>query len=273
MPSDAFVHSVNNLVALPSRQHDLPNVPQSVCSVPVPVICGVPVYTFSPLSPVSEVSPLRWDQVQLELRHHPHRSAVAYVISGIQEGFRIGFEASSVSLKYASSNMHSSSEHPSVIDSYLQSEVSSHRVAGPFSAPPFPSLLSLMWPHLQECGNPPRGSPPSRDEVVWVIFCGYGASIRGQRRLFSPPLPTWLTHNYGVNFLRHYLDDILTLGPPSSSISHNNLQTGVQLCEKLGLPFHPYKLEGPATCLTILGIELDTFIASQQIKGTGLLHC
>ena len=49
--SDAFVHSVNNLVALPSRQHDLPYVPQSVCSVPVPVISGVPVYTFSPLSP------------------------------------------------------------------------------------------------------------------------------------------------------------------------------------------------------------------------------
>ena len=31
-----------------------------------------------------------------------------------------------------------------------------------------------------------------------------------------------------------------------------------QLCEKLGLPLHPDKLEGPATCLTILRIELDS---------------
>ena len=108
-PSDACVHSVNNLVALPSRQHDLPYMPQSVCSVPVPVISSVPVYTFSPLSPVSEVSLLCLDQFQLELHHHPDRSAVAYMISGIQKGFRIGFEASSVSLKSASFNMRSSS--------------------------------------------------------------------------------------------------------------------------------------------------------------------
>ena len=72
-------------------------------------------------------------------------------------------------------------------------------------------------------------------------------------------LVEWIrVHNYSVGFLRHYLDDFLTLGPPSSSICHHNLQTCVQLCEKLGLPLHPDKLEGPATCLTILGIELDT---------------
>ena len=67
-----------------------------------------------------------------------------------------------------------------------------------------------------------------------------------------------LIHNYGVDFLCHYLDDFLTLGTPSSSICHNNLQTCVQLCEKLGLPLHPDKLEGPDTCLTILGIELNS---------------
>ena len=66
-----------------------------------------------------------------------------------------------------------------------------------------------------------------------------------------------LVHNY-VTFLRHYLDDFLTLGPPASPVCHNNLQTCVRLCKKLGLPLHPDKLEGPATRLTILGIELDS---------------
>ena len=67
-----------------------------------------------------------------------------------------------------------------------------------------------------------------------------------------------LVHNYHVTFLRHYLDDFLTLGPPSSPVCHNNLQTCVRLCQQLGLPLHPDKLEGPATRLTILGIELNS---------------
>ena len=36
-----------------------------------------------------------------------------------------------------------------------------------------------------------------------------------------------LVHNYGVDFLCHYLDDILTLAPPASPICHCNLQTCV----------------------------------------------
>ena len=168
-PSDAFVHSVNNLVVFPSQQHDLPYMPQSVCSVPVPVISGVPVYTFSPLSPVSGVSPLWLDQFQLELRHHPDRSEVAYVISGIQEGFRVGFEASLVSLKPTSSNMRTSSEHPSVIDLYLQSEVSSHRVAGPFPASPFPSL------HISHFGVIPKSHQPRKWHLILDLYFAGGA--------------------------------------------------------------------------------------------------
>ena len=67
-----------------------------------------------------------------------------------------------------------------------------------------------------------------------------------------------LTHNHGVDFLRHYLDDFLTLGPPASDVCLTNLATCLQLCSDLGLPLHPDKLEGPTTCLTILGIELDS---------------
>lgn len=63
-----------------------------------------------------------------------------------------------------------------------------------------------------------------------------------------------LTHNHGVDFLRHYLDDFLTLGPPASDVCLTNLATCLQLCSDLGLPLHPDKLEGPTTCLTILGI-------------------
>jgi len=48
------------------------------------------------------------------------------------------------------------------------------------------------------------------------------------------------------------------LVPLSSPLCHSYLLTCVRHCERLGLPLHRHKLEGPATCLTILGIELDS---------------
>ena len=45
---------------------------------------------------------------------------------------------------------------------------------------------------------------------------------------------------------------------PKPLVYHNNLQACIQLCSKLGLPLHPDKLEGLSTCLSILGIELDS---------------
>ena len=324
-PSDDSVHSVNNLAALPRQQKELPCVAKLLCSVPVQPYSSV--NSFSPLAPVSKVSPLQLDQFQLELRYHPDRYAVNYVISGIREGFRIGFVASSVSLKSALSNMRSSIEHPSVIDAYLQTEVSARRVAGPFPSLPFSSL------HISRFGVIPKNNQPEKWRLILDLSSPEGHSVndgipkppftvqyvsvdafiegimvlgrgtlmakfdvasayrnvaihpddrpllgmmwRGQYfvdmvlpfGLRSAPfiftaiadLVEWiLVHNYSVNFLRHYLDDFLTLGPPASPVCYNNLQTCVQLCKSLGLPLHPDKLEGPATCLTILGIELDS---------------
>ena len=64
-----------------------------------------------------------------------------------------------------------------------------------------------------------------------------------------------LKHNYDVRFLLHYLDDFHTLGPP---VCQRNLDTCVCLFAEWGIPLHPEKLEGPSTCLTVLGIELDS---------------
>ena len=132
---------------------------------------AVSVPSFSPLAPASQVSPLRLDQFQSELQHHPDQAAVAYVLSGLREGFRIGFEPSMVNLKSASSNMHSSFEHPFVIDSYLQTEVSSGRVAGPFSAPPFPSL------HISRFGVIPKNNQPGKWRLILDLSSPVGHSV------------------------------------------------------------------------------------------------
>jgi len=170
-PCNATVYSVYSPVALPRQQNELPQGAKLFCSVPVPVQPSVADDIFSPLAPVAQVSPLHLDQFQLELRHYPDRSAVVFVFSGILEGFRIGFEASSVSLKSASSNMRSSLEHPSVIDSYLQSEVSARRVAGPFPSPPVAPL------HNSRFGVIPKNNQPGKWRLILDLSSPEGHSV------------------------------------------------------------------------------------------------
>ena len=171
-------------------------------SVPasVAVRSSVAGVTFTPLSPVSRVSPLQLDHFQMELHHHPDKSAVAYVISGIQDGFRIGFDPSLVSLKSASSNMRSSSEHPSVIDSYshLQNEVSFGRVAGPFPVPPFPSL------HISRFRVISKNNQPGKWRLILDLSSPEGQSVND-----GIPKPPFAVQYVSVDA---FIDGIMTLG-------------------------------------------------------------
>ena len=61
---------------------------------------------------------------------------------------------------------------------------------------------------------------------------------------------------------KHYLDDFIVLDPAGSSKCHQALDSLISLCERLGVPLAPHKLENPTTCLIFLGIEVDS-VASQ----------
>ena len=67
-----------------------------------------------------------------------------------------------------------------------------------------------------------------------------------------------LVNNYGIDDLLHYLDDFILAAPATSSICASNLHVAVSVVAKLGLPLHPQKCLGPASCMVVLGIELDT---------------
>ena len=112
--------------------------------------------------------------------------------------------------------------------------------------------------------------------VYYFIDMALPFGLRSAPFIFSSvaDLLEWiLRHNYGLNFLLHYLDDFNTLGPPNSPACQYNLDTCIQLfkdwhiplhpaCIQLfkdwHIPLHPDKVEGPSTCLTVLGIELDS---------------
>ena len=93
---------------------------------------------------------------------------------------------------------------------------------------------------------------------IWLSLLVFGQRLTSSL-LSQTWFSGWFTSHHGVDFLCHYLlDDFLTLGHPASLVCYNNLQACIQLCSKLSLPLHPDKLEGPSTCLSILGIKLDS---------------
>ena len=56
----------------------------------------------------------------------------------------------------------------------------------------------------------------------------------------------------------YYLDDFVTIGRPDSEECHLHLQALCEVCQRLGIPLAGEKVEGPSTCLTFLGIVIDS---------------
>ena len=72
-------------------------------------------------------------------------------------------------------------------------------------------------------------------------------------------LVEWIhVNNYKVPDLLYYLDDFVTAGPSDSSQCAQNLSTAQLVSDRLGLPLHPGKCEGPTPVLAALSIELDS---------------
>jgi hypothetical protein len=68
----------------------------------------------------------------------------------------------------------------------------------------------------------------------------------------------WIAkHNYGIHTILHLLDDFLTIDRPSADGERTMLILKM-IFKRLGIPLSEKKTEGPATCLTYLGIILDT---------------
>ena len=75
----------------------------------------------------------------------------------------------------------------------------------------------------------------------------------------------WCIRQRGAEWIRHYLDDYITLGPPASDRCQYNLRILEEVCTMLGVPLAAHKREGPTTCLTFLGIEIDSVASSLRL--------
>ena len=83
--------------------------------------------------------------------------------------------------------------------------------------------------------------------------------LRSAPKIFSAVADglQWILTQRGITNLLHYLDDfVFVAASVDQAVSHKSIL--VSSFQQLGVPLETSKLEGPTTCLTFLGIQVDT---------------
>ena len=263
------------------------------------------------------------------------RAFARNVTSGLQTGFRIGFNYPSP-LRSATANMSSATHHPQVMNDYMAKELSLGRFLGPFS---FPAR------HVSRVGVIPKGHNTGKWRLITDLSFPEGASVndgidpilcslsyttveevadlaakwgkgallakvdidsayrlilvhpedhwllavRWEEKIYVDPMfpfglrsapkifnavadaLIWYLRKSGIQCIEHYLDDFIIVAPPNSACCSEELWTLEAVCEELGVPLTSHKKEGPLTCMSFLGIELDT-VAGELCLPSEKLH-
>ena len=94
------------------------------------------------------------------LSTHPNQELVQFFLTGISEGFRIGFKSSPKPLKSAKRNLECALQHPDTVSQYLAEEIAHHRVAGPFKRSTIPDA------HINRLGVIPKNHQPNKWRLI-----------------------------------------------------------------------------------------------------------
>ena len=105
------------------------------------------------------------------LQLHPDRAFARYVVRGIREGFRIGFQRKHA-LQSSKKNMPSAELHPRVIEEYLAKEKERGRLIGPIRS--HQALASL---HINRFGVIPKGHNTGKWQLIEDLSFPDGKSI------------------------------------------------------------------------------------------------
>ncbi len=68
----------------------------------------------------------------------------------------------------------------------------------------------------------------------------------------------WCVKEEGVQYVFHYLDDLIVLGAAESPACSDSLCTLKHTCRELGIPLAEEKQDGPTSVINFLGIIIDT---------------
>ena len=84
--------------------------------------------------------------------------------------------------------------------------------------------------------------------------------LRSAPKIFSAvaDMIAWALHCAGIQHQIHYLDDFLFLGAPGTGEAAGALAIALRVLDQMGFPVAVHKTEGPSSCITFLGILIDT---------------
>ena len=80
----------------------------------------------------------------------------------------------------------------------------------------------------------------------------------------------WCFRCQGVEHILHYLNNYIVVGLPDGPICSGAMATLLVSCSYFGVPVGQHKLDGPATCLIFLGIEVDTMAGELRLPADKL---
>ena len=92
----------------------------------------LPVIANSDLSMLVS-TPINTVALNAELSSHPDKNFVKFLITGLEQGFDIGY--SGPQIERTSHNLLSAIQNPLIVDSYLSKEVAEGRIVGPIASP------------------------------------------------------------------------------------------------------------------------------------------
>ena len=90
------------------------------------------------VSKLSPTTPIDLPKLAFYLPDHPDRPSVDAVLTGLSQGFKIGFQGPWVSKEYP--NPISARQNPHIISTNLLKQLQLSHTAGPFVSPPFPDF-------------------------------------------------------------------------------------------------------------------------------------
>ena len=113
-----------------------------------------------------------WREWAKDLEGHPDPNFKHYILNGIAQGFRIGFDYEHHQCRSAASNMQSAITNAGVVKEYLDTEVSLGRIIGPVPQAQLPAGTQLG-----PFGVIPKLGQPGRWRLIVDLSSPEGASV------------------------------------------------------------------------------------------------
>ena len=110
---------------------------------------------------ITPLDPREWEK---GLASHPDRDFADYICSGIQQGFRLGYNYRSNRSRRRPSNLRSVREHREVVEQFFREESGAGKLLGPLPRDKFPQV------HVSPVGVIPKSTPGKWRIIVDLSF-------------------------------------------------------------------------------------------------------